>query len=363
MKIDTNTKYILGLSLIPYFGYRRINKLYEIFNDFEKIWNLNYPDIENTLGEKLAKTFIKNRNLIDIDREIEKYEKQNINVISCFDNDYPKLLKETYSPPIILFTRGNIELLKNKNLLSIVGTRKYSHYGKDVVKNMVSQISNQNITIVSGLAMGIDSLAHIEALKGVGSTIAVLGSAINQIYPTSNTELSKQIEENGLIISEFPIDSKLAKENFPKRNRIIAGLSCATLVIEADEKSGALITANFAIDENREVLTIPGSIFNKNSIGTNNLIKQGAKLITSIEDVLEIYKITSNQVKSAKKKPIFESDTEKMIYELLENGPMSIDKIVISSRLNVNIVIASLTKMELSNLIENIGNQNYKVSN
>ncbi len=363
MKPNTNTKFILGLSLIPCFGFRRINKLYKTFNDFEKIWNLSYGEIENILGEKLAKIFIKNRNLIVLDEEIMKYEKLNINIINCFDEIYPKALKEIYSPPVILFARGNIELLKNKNLLSIVGTRKYSDYGKDVVKNLVSSISAQNITVVSGLAIGIDSLAHIEALKEKGATIAILGSAIDRIYPPSNFNLAKQIEENGLILSELPIGTKFAKENFPKRNRIIAGLSYATLVIEAGKKSGALITANFAIDENREVLAIPGSIFNKNSIGTNNLIKQGARLITSIEDVLEIYKIKINQVESAKKEPIFESDTEKIIYNLLKDGSMGIDKIVISSRLNVNIVIASLTKMELSNLIENIGNQNYKISN
>lgn len=364
MKPDTNTKYILGLSLIPYFGFRRINLLYEQYEDWEKIWNLSYGEIEKLLGEKLAKIFIKNRNIINTDEEIIKYEKLNIDIISCFDEIYPKLLKEIYSPPLILFARGNIELLKNKNLLSVVGTRKYSEYGKNIIKNMMGPVSNQNITIVSGLAIGIDSLAHIEALKEKGSTIAILGSAIDRIYPSSNLNLAKQIEKEGLILSELPIGTKFTKENFPKRNRIIAGLSRATLIIEAGEKSGALITANFAINENRDVLAVPGSIFNSYSIGTNNLIKQGAKIITSINDILEIYEMTSeNKSSNTKKNPIFDSNEENMIYKILMNGPLSIDKIVISSRLNVNIVIASLTKMELSNLIENIGNQNYRISN
>lgn len=364
MNFNTNTKFILGLSLIPCFGYRRINKLYETFDNFEKIWRLSYSEIENILGEKLAKIFIKNRNIISLDEKIIKYKKLNIDIITCFDEIYPKILKEIYSPPLVLYARGNIELLKNKNLLSIVGTRKYSEYGKSVVKNLVTQISKQNITVVSGLAIGIDALAHIEALKGRGSTIAILGSAIDRVYPSSNFNLAKQIEENGLILSELPIGTKFAKENFPKRNRIIAGISRATLIIEAGEKSGALITANFAINENRDVLAIPGSIFNKNSIGTNNLIKQGAKIITSIDDVLEVYQITSkNQFTISKKDIIFGSFEESAIYEILSSGPLSIDKIVISSRLNVNVVIASLTKMELSNLIENIGNQNYRISN
>lgn len=364
MKPDTNTKYILGLSLIPCFGYRRINLLYKQYEDWEKIWRLSYGEIENILGEKLAKIFIKNRNIINLDEEIIKYEKLDIDIITCFDKIYPKILKEIYSPPVILYARGNIEMLKNKNLLSVVGTRKYSEYGKSVIKNLVTQISNQGITIVSGLAIGIDALAHIEALKESGSTIAILGSAIDRVYPSSNFNLAKKIQENGLILSELPIGTKFSKENFPKRNRIIAGLSRATLIIEAGEKSGALITANFAINENRDVLAIPGSIFNKNSMGTNNLIKQGAKIITSIDDILEIYQMTSeNQSTISKKDIIFDSFEESTIYEILSSGPLSIDKIVISSRLNVNVVIASLTKMELSNLIENIGNQNYRISN
>ncbi len=361
MKSELSTKIILGLSLIPGFGFRRIKKLFDIFCDWEKIWHLNYNDIKNIFGENLAKIFIERKDKINIYEEFEKYEKTNIDVITYYDDIYPKLLKETYSPPLIIFAIGNIHLLKNKNFLSVIGSRKYTQYGKYVVEKLISQISKQNITVVSGLAIGIDSFAHIEALKECGSTIAVLGSAINEIYPKSNINLSKQIEKYGLIISELPIGTKYAKENFPQRNRIIAGLSQATLIIEAGQRSGALITANYAINENREILTIPGSILEKNYEGNNYLIKQGAKIITDIEDILETYNIITEKNYNEHNDPIFEEKEQKIIYEILKDGPLNLDKIIINSRLNVNIVIASLTKMELSNLIQNIGNQTYKI--
>jgi len=360
-KMKSDNKIILGLSLIPGFGFKRIKKLFDMFSDFEKIWNLNFNEIKNVLGENLAKIFTTNRDKINLDQEIKKYEKLNIQIINFFDNNYPQLLKEIYSPPIILFSRGNIKLLENKNFLSVIGARKYSDYGKCVTEKFISQVSQKNITIVSGLAIGIDSFSHIEALKGIGSTIAVLGSSINEIYPRSNINLAKNIEGSGLIISEFPIGTKFAKENFPQRNRIIAGLSQATFVIEASRKSGALITANYAINENREILTIPGSILNKNYEGNNYLIKQGAKIITEIEDIFEIYNIENNNNLDAYEKLIFEEKEQETIYKILLNGPVALDKIIINSRLNVNVVIASLTKMELSNLIQNIGNQTYKI--
>lgn len=360
MESDLN-KFILGLSLIPGFGFRRIKKLFDVFEDAEKIWNLNYFELKNVLGENLASIFVKNRDNINTQKELEKYQKLNINIISYFDEIYPELLKEIYSPPIILFAIGNLEILKNKNLLSIVGTRKYSEYGKLVAQNFISKISDSCITIVSGLAIGIDSFAHSEALKGSGSTIAVLGSAIDQIYPRSNFALSQKIQEKGLIISELPIGAKFAKENFPMRNRIIAGLSKATLLIEASRKSGALITTNFAINENREVLVVPGKIFDKNFEGNNFLIKQGAKVFTEINDVLEIYNMQTETEKTLKKDIAFEDSEQKLIYEILNIGPLVLDKIIINSRLNVNIVIASLTKMELLGIVENIGNQTYKI--
>jgi len=352
---------ILGLFLIPGFGLKRISFLFEIYKDWHKIWNLNYYDFQNiNFNSKLIETFLHQRNKIDLDKVWNIYQNQNIEIITYFDQNYPHLLKQIFSPPLILFAQGNIELLNRKNFLSVVGSRKYTLYGKSVIEKFIKPVAEQNITIVSGLAIGIDSLAHIESLNTCGSTIAVLGSPINNIYPTRNFQLAQKIKEKGLLISEFPIGAKIIKENFPRRNRIIAGLSQATLIIEAQEKSGALITGNYALHENRELLAIPGSVFQNTCQGTNNLIKQGAKLINNLTDILEIYNLQN--ISEAKiKKIIFKNEEQKIIYQLLLDGPSSIDKIAIYSRLRISIVISCLTEMELSNLIKNIGNQTYQI--
>ena len=352
---------ILGLFLIPKFGFKRITQLFETYKDWSKIWNLNYQGLKSiNLNYNLIETFLENRNRINLEKIWNSYIQKNINIITYFDKQYPFLLKQIFSPPLILFAQGNIGLLKRKNFLSVVGSRKYTSYGKSAIEKFVKTIAEQNITIVSGLALGIDALAHIESLNTLGSTIAVLGSPINEIYPAKNFQLAQRIKEKGLIISEFPLGSDMAKENFPRRNRIIAGLSQATLIIEAQEKSGALITGNYALHENRELLAIPGSIFQNTCQGTNNLIKQGAKLVNNIQDILEIYNL-QNIYKIKKEKINFKNKEQEIIYELLLQEPSSIDKIAIYSRLKISIIISCLTEMELANLIKNIGNQIYSV--
>lgn len=357
-------KIILGLFLIPGFGFKRINQLFEIYKDWNKIWNLNYYDLQKiNFNPDLAKIFLHYREKIDLHKNYNIYKNQNIKIITCFDKNYPYLLKQIFSPPVVLFAQGNTELLKNKNFLSVVGSRKYTSYGKSIIQKLIRPIAEQNITIVSGLAIGIDSMAHIESLDTKGSTIAVLGSPINDIYPSCHFHLANKIKQNGLLISEFPINAKFAKENFPRRNRIIAGLSQATLIIEAIKKSGALITANYALNENRELLAIPGSIFQNNSEGTNNLIKQGAKMITDVDDILEMYDLPNKKILNSKQKINLLNQEQKIIYEALLNGPMTIDKIVAYSRLKISIIISNLTQMELSGLITNIGGQVYQINN
>ena len=355
-------KIIFGLFLIPKFGFKRISLLFEIYQNWHKIWNLNYQDLKKiNLNSKLIETFLSNRNEINLDKIWNIYQNKNINIITCFDKNYPYLLKQTFSPPVVLFAQGNMELFNRKNFLSVVGSRKYTSYGKSIVEKYIKPIAEQNISIVSGLAIGIDSLAHIESIDTPGSTIAVLGSPIDIIYPARNFQLAQKIKEKGLLISEFPIGSRMAKENFPRRNRIIAGLSQATLIIEAQERSGALITGNYAIHENRELLAIPGSVFQNTCQGTNNLIKQGAKLVNNIQDILEIYNL-KNITKHEGEKINFKNKEQEIIYKSLLDEPLSIDKIAIYSRLKISIIIPCLTEMELSGLIKNIGSQTYQIN-
>lgn len=207
-------------------------------------------------------------------------KKNNIDIISIEEKQYPNILKEIYDPPICLYIRGNKEILNNKSI-SIVGCRKATDYGRKVARDFAYNISKQDINIISGLAIGIDSEAHLGAVEANKKTIAVLGNGLDTIYPKENINLSQKIlDSGGTIISEYPLGTKPKKENFPARNRIISGMSSGLLVVEAKEKSGTLITVDFALEQGRDVFVIPGNIVSENSVGTNDLIKQGAKLVT-----------------------------------------------------------------------------------
>jgi len=213
-------------------------------------------------------------------------EKNHIDIISIQDEEYPKLLKEIYDPPICLYIKGNKEVLNN-NSIAIIGCREASNYGLSVANRFAYNLSKQNINIISGLARGIDSEAHLGAVKANQKTIAVLGNGLDSIYPKENIKLVQNIlNSGGAIISEYPLGTKPKKENFPARNRIISGMSKGVLVVEAKEKSGTLITVDFALEQGRDVFVIPGNVDSKNSVGTNDLIKQGAKLVTSWEECI-----------------------------------------------------------------------------
>lgn len=214
-------------------------------------------------------------------------KKNNIDIISIEDKQYPYILKEIYDPPICLYIRGNKEILNNKSI-SIVGCRKATDYGRKVARDFAYNISKQDINIISGLAIGIDSEAHLGAVEANKKTIAVLGNGLDTIYPKENINLSQKIlDSGGTIISEYPLGTKPKKENFPARNRIISGMSNGLLVVEAKEKSGTLITVDFALEQGRNVFVVPGNIVSENSAGTNDLIKQGAKLVTDWRECIE----------------------------------------------------------------------------
>jgi DNA processing protein len=223
----------------------------------------------------------------NISQQIEQYEKNGIQVITIFDQNYPSLLKEIYQPPWVLFVKGNVSLLEQLPKLAVVGSRQATQYGKNAIRLMFPPLVEKGVVIVSGLANGIDTLAHEYAMKNGGKTIAVIAGGLYHIYPKENLELAKEMMKTQLVISEYPPDMKPLRWHFPARNRIISGLSNGTFIIEAKRKSGSLITANYAVNEGREVFSLPGSIFNQNSLGTNDLIKQGAKLVMSSEDILE----------------------------------------------------------------------------
>lgn len=280
--------------------------------------------------------------------------------IAISDEHYPPQLREIAAAPAVLYIRGHIP--NNRPMIGVVGTRRYTPYGKRVAAYIVKGLVRADCVIVSGMAIGIDSEAHKAALEADGETVAVVGSGIDEsvLYPASNKGLAREIEKHGAVVSEFDPYAKSETFYFPQRNRVISGLSLGVVVIEAKEKSGALITANFALEQNREVFAVPGSIFCETSAGPNNLIKQGAKSVTCAEDILEELNIPVPDEES--KKPVAKNPLEqKILYALLDKkgASMHIDSIVEKTKLSAHEVSSTLTEMELDEKVKNLGGDYY----
>jgi DNA processing protein len=279
-------------------------------------------------------------------------KKQNIRPVFYFDREYPELLLEIYDPPVILYCRGNIKLFKNP-AIAIVGSRKHTYYSRLVLEKIIPPLVDAKISIVSGLALGVDGLAHYLTLENAGKTIGVLGSGIDKIYPTSNSKLvDRMLAENNLVISEFPPGTPPLKQNFPLRNRIISGLSLGTLVVEARYQSGSLITASLANEYGRDVYAVPGNIDSYGSEGTNELIKQGAKLVNSANDILQEIGISNSEYSD--KIVEAENDIEDIILRTIENQTFSIDKIAKLTNLDIVTLNSSMSILEISGKVEKI---------
>lgn len=277
------------------------------------------------------------------------------------DKEYPKPLGQIHDFPKILYCRGNLGLLK-KACFAVVGTRKLTPYGKEAAQNMVRGLVQAGFVIVSGLALGIDSVAHQTTLDSGGKTIAVFGTPLNKTYPPENSKLAQSILDNdGLLISEYPSGYPGLRENFAIRDRIVSGLSKGVLVIEAHDKSGALITANCAIDQNRDVFAVPGNIFSSNSFGPNSLIKKGAKLVTSPQDILDEYGSNLKLFEEERSTISTKDPIQKIILAILDkNETVFIDDIIRESKIETSKVIASLSVLEIKGLIKNTGNGKYR---
>ncbi len=275
------------MSTIQGLGSIRKQILLQRYKTPEKIYTLNKEEILQIKGfnEILAENISCKEKRENLEKQLECLQKQNIKVITIEDKDYPKILKTIYDYPVSIYVKGNEKIL-NIPAIGIVGCRESSSYGRKVAQYFAYHLSKRNINIISGLAKGIDSQSHIGAIKAKGNTIGVIGNGLDMVYPKENQYLyDKIIEENGAIISEYPLGTKPEKMNFPARNRIISGMSQGILVVEAKKKSGTLITVDFALEQGRNVYVVPGNIDEMNSVGTNDLIKQGAQMVTSYRDI------------------------------------------------------------------------------
>lgn len=289
-------RYWIWLSRIEGVGAIKIKQLLKKYKTPEAIWKLKKEELLKIegIGEKVSNQILNEKYRKNLGQYLEYMKKYNIGIITILDEDYPVSLKNIYDPPAVLYYKGNKRLLNYSKIIAIIGCRYCSKYGENVSKKFSNDLVHAGICIISGMAKGIDSASHIEALKQKGKTIAVLGSGLDRVYPKENIKLYNEIIKNeGLIISEYVIGTNANKMNFPARNRIISGLSDGVIVVEAKEKSGTLITVDFALEQGKDVFVVPGNITSDNSFGTNELIKQGARCVTSAEDVIEGLNLTN----------------------------------------------------------------------
>lgn len=346
----------LLFSLSQGVGPKTFLKLIKYFGSAEKAWNeLNVESAKNLgIGQKLFEKFDLSRKNIDLADYLEKIKKAKVKVVGYTDTLYPQSLKQLDAPPIVLFCKGNLELLTSDLTIGIVGARKITTYGKDVTEKLTSELVLHDFCIVSGLAFGVDAIAHKTAIEHYGKTIAVLGCGVDCVTPLENQSLYEEIlDRNGLILSEYRLGLSPSSGSFPARNRIIAGLSRGVLVTEAAEDSGSLITANEALKLGKFVFAVPGSINSQMSKGALKLLKQGAHIVTSTHDILEKLEVTSlNNKKNELDLSQFSSD-EKLILELIQNEPLSMDEISRKTKIPITRLMALTSGLEMKGVVEN----------
>lgn len=294
----------------------------------------------------IIQEFLIFRKKIDWEEEWKKLESKEIKMVVLWEKDYPALLKEIKNPPLYLLYKGSIQ---GEKYIGIVGTRSPSSYGIKIAENFSKELAKYGFIIVSGLAYGIDTYAHKGALEGNGKTFAVLGSSLDFIYPSGNLRLAERIIENGALISEYPLGTRPSKYTFPQRNRIISGICQGILVIEAGKKSGALITANFAVEEGREVFAIPGRLIDEKSLGTNKLIREGAKIVLDIIDILEEYKVPY-EVKNNKEE--FLTEEENRVLEVLNYEPIFVEDLLIKLKFDLSKLMFLIISLQSKGLVE-----------
>jgi DNA processing protein len=344
-----NKRYILGLHHTRNLGIRTIHKILAKF-PLDVLKSANMQDLVNIGFDQKLATSLSTVNFREADADLLwEQSSSSHHIITIEDTHYPSLLKEIYASPVIIYAIGDISIL-NKNLFAIVGTRKPSEQAKFTANNFARDLSTADLCIVSGLALGIDTIAHEATLANNAKTIAVLGTGVSHIYPKRNLALAARIAKHGLILSEFHRNTPPIPENFPQRNRIISGLSLGVLVVEAALKSGSLITARFALEQNREVFTIPGSIYNTNAAGCNKLLQDGANLATSSQDIVDalgfklIIPKQNNRTKEDGILKFISYDTATSLDKLVEQTGLGFDKL-----------LAMLTDLELKDLVINVG--------
>ncbi len=361
----SDLSYWLALNLLPDIGPVLARKLISAFGNPENIFHMSVSDLRQVeyIGENRARSIAGFRQWDVVRREIEGAVRSDTKLVTIHDASYPPLLRNLHDAPLVLYVRGEIKDV-DKYAVAIVGSRTPTRYGLQITEDISYNISRFGLTVVSGMARGIDTVSHKGALKARGRTIAVLGSGIDVPYPPENKMLMSSIASSGAVISEFPLGTRPNKENFPRRNRIISALSLGVVVIEATVDSGSLITVGYALEQGRDVFAVPGNITSRNSKGTNDLIKKGAKLVESAEEVIDELKpqltgiLMEDRLISEKKLPMM-TDDEKTVYRHLDNESSHIDMIVRKTNMPAGSVLSILLSLELKGVVRQMEGKHF----
>jgi len=348
----SDPKFWIALSDVPDVGPVTAKKLLAIYKKPEAVFKAPYKELANIrgIGTAKAKNIKGYSEWGKIDAQLKKLDATGIKIITFSDKDYPETLKNIEDAPIVLYIKGTIQK-EDRYAVAVVGSRKYSSYGKLAAEKLSSELSSMGFTIVSGMARGIDTLAHTAAVKSGGRSIAVLGSGIDVPYPPENRGLMEKLSGSGCVISEFPPGTLPERENFPKRNRIISGLSLGVLVVEATADSGSLITATYAVEQGKEVFAVPGNINSANSLCTNDLIKKGAKLVQSAEDVIEeLAPVLRGYIRTREKANIELPVEEKRLCDIMTAEPKHVDMLSRESKMPAQKVLGILLSLELKGI-------------
>ncbi len=349
----------VGFNLVKGIGAVRLRALLDHFGDLALAWNAPADALLAAgLNARLVEKVIQVRNQVNLEQTWAHLQGQGIKVITWQDSDYPERLKEIDQSPPVLYLRGTF-LPEDASAVAIVGTRRVTAYGRQVADELAAYLGRNGVTVISGLARGTDAIAHQSVIKAGGRTIAVLGCGVDIVYPPENRTLSEQIAAHGCLLSDYPLGTPPEGVNFPPRNRIISGLSLATVVIEAGEESGALITATFAAEQGREIFAVPGSIYAPQSKGTNRLVQQGARPLLAVQDVLEALNLTRVNQQNVARRVLPSDALEASIFQALSAEPVHVDEICVLLNQPIEKLSAALAMMELKGMVRQIGSMNY----
>ena len=353
---------LVALNMIEHVGPVRVRQLLEHFGDAPAILRASKSQLLQVrgIGEETAEAIASWEKSVDLSSELKRIQEYGCHILTQSDADYPDLLRQIYDPPIVLYVKGRLTA-KDKNAVAMVGSRLTTHYGLETARRLAYQLAYVGVTVVSGGARGIDTAAHQGALSAKGRTVAVLGNGINIVFPSENVELFERIAGHGAVLTQFPFNRKADKQSFPIRNRIVAGMSLGTVVVEANLSSGALITANFAVEYGRQVFAVPGRIDSPQSKGCHDLIKKGAKLCEGAEDVLSEFEYlfpASNRppspAESGTLPALTLSENEQKVYEVLSHEEVAMDDVIRRSGLPASAASVTLLSLEMKRLIKQL---------